>query len=106
MFKLSSEKISYLCLALAFGFVVWYFIALEWINPYLNEYDPYYHVAATKFLKEKGPNYDFRWAQFTTFKTSFADKEYLLHVLTLPFLYVTDNLIQAGKYAIVLLNIL
>jgi hypothetical protein len=106
MFKLSSEKISYFILILIFALVMWYFIALENINPYLNEYDPYYHVAAARFLKDYGPKYDFRWAQFTTFKTHFADKEYLLHALTLPFLYVTDDLIKAGKYTIIFLNVL
>jgi len=106
MFNLASEKISYFILILIFALVMWYFIALENINPYLNEYDPYYHVAAAKFLKDNGPNYDFHWAQFTTFKTNFADKEYLLHAMVVPFLYITDDLIKAGKYAIIFMNFL
>ena len=90
---------------LAFSFIL-YFSAFQFSSPSFFGIDDYYHVAVANFIKDYGPDYEFRWAQLSTFKDMFSDKDFLFHILIIPFLYLSDNLVLAGKYAIIFYNIL
>jgi len=83
-----------------------YSVFFQFIYPTFYQEDDYYHIAVSRFIKEFGPNYDFRWAQFSTFKEFFSDKDFLFHLFTIPFLFFSKNIILAGKYAIIFYNIL
>lgn len=99
----SRPKLILFCAAAA---VIACFIYLDFYSPVLYDPDSYYNIAVSGFIKNLGLHYQFRWAQFSTFKEHFADKDLLLHIVCIPFLYLTDNLVLAGKYSIVLCMIL
>ncbi|MDP2922631.1 MAG: hypothetical protein Q8O30_02775 [Candidatus Omnitrophota bacterium] len=100
------KKLSSLILALTFAFVLFYNIFIQFLSPALYEGDSYYHVAVANFIKNFGPRYEFRWAQFSTFTNSFSDKDFLFHVFIIPFLYLTNNILLAAKLAVVFYNAL
>ncbi|RJP29550.1 MAG: hypothetical protein C4533_00725 [Candidatus Omnitrophota bacterium] len=93
-------------LCLVFFLLVAYTIFLQFIAPVLYGEDSYYHVAVAKFIRQFGLHYDFHWAQFSTFKEFFSDKDLLFHVLICPFTYLTDNIVLAGKYAVIFFDVL
>lgn len=64
--------------------------------------DSYYHIAVSRFLKDYGPHYQFRWAQFSVLKDSFADKDILFHLTIVPFFSFSGDPVTAGKYAFIL----
>lgn len=74
--------------------------------PTFYEGDEYYHLALSGFLKDMGPRYDFHWAKFSTFRDNFSDKDFLFHLLIVPFLNLSGNLALDGKYAVIFFNIL
>jgi hypothetical protein len=94
-----------LALFIAVCFVVAYFAFLQFLSPALYCPDSYYHISVSRFIKDYGPRYDFHWAQISTFKYAFSDKDFLFHVLSIPFLYLSKNIIFAGKLAVVFFNI-
>jgi len=101
------EKIlSNFILFFVFSLIISYFIFLQFISPVLYEVDGYYHVAVSKFIKTLGLNYQFHWTQFSTFKDFFSDSDLIFHLLIIPFLFFTDNIVLAGKYGVVFYNIL
>lgn len=100
------KTISWLSLFIVFLCVVGYCVYLQYLSPTLYGIDSYYHVKVADFIKEMGPKYDFRWAQFSTFKEFFSDKDFLFHVLTIPFLYLSDNILISAKYAVIFYNVL
>lgn len=79
---------------------------LQFINPYLYECDGYYHIRAPYFIREFGLKYDFKWAQFSTFKKFFSDKELLFHILTLPFTFFKSDIHLQAKIAIIFFSLL
>jgi hypothetical protein len=91
----SSKFILALGIACAFLYVVY----LQFLSPAFCDPDSYYHIAVSNFIKSYGIHYPFHWAQFSTFRDSFSDKDILFHILNLPFLFLTHNLVLAGKYA-------
>lgn len=93
-------------LILIISLLIIYSIFVQFILPTFHEADEYYHVAVSSFIKNFGPHYNFRWAQFSTFKRFFSDKEFLFHIFTIPFLSLSKNLVLDGKYAIIFYNIL
>lgn len=72
----------------------------------LHDPDSYYNIALSDHIKDHGLRYQFRWAQFSTFKDSFADKDLALHIISMPFLYLTNDKVIAGKYASISLMVL
>ncbi|MFH1768746.1 MAG: hypothetical protein ABH858_06275 [Candidatus Omnitrophota bacterium] len=101
-----SKLLSRIALTSVLIYLIIYCVFIQFSSPTLYGADSYYHIAATRFLKDFGPRYDFPWAQFSTFKDFFSDKEFLFHLLTVPFLYLSDKIITAGKYAVIFYNIL
>jgi hypothetical protein len=71
--------------------------------PSLFDPDSYYNIAISKFIRDAGFHYEFKWTAFCAFNGSFADKDLLLHIATLPFLCVSANPALAGKLAIIAL---
>jgi hypothetical protein len=75
---------------------------LTFRSPALYDPDSYYNIAVSGFLKDSGVHHQFRWAQFSTFKDRFADKDFLLHAIDVPLLYLSNNIVTSGKYAVLL----
>lgn len=99
--SLSYNKASRLSIFLVASAILAYFASLQFSFPAFFDPDSYYNIAVSKFIKELGFHYKFHWAQFSTLKDSFSDRDLLLHILNLPFLYLFGNGILAGKCAIV-----
>ncbi len=81
MFNLKEKITSNLTLVIAFLAVLLFFGWLQFLTPTLYGFDGYYHVALSRLIEDSGPVESFRWAQFSTFKNFFSDKDFLLHVL-------------------------
>jgi len=88
-----------LCLGLYFAYIQ--FISVTFYDP-----DSYYHAAVSNIIKNSGFKYPFRWTQFSLFKDFFSDKDFLFHLISVPFFYLTDDLVRAGKYATIFYNLL
>ena len=76
---------------------------LQFLTPYLNGHDGYYHIKYSYLLARGELFQDFPWAQFSWWTDHFADKEFLFHVLLIPFTYLFDDLATAAKWATVIL---
>ncbi len=63
----------------------------------LYGYDGPYHFAYSRWLRDNGVSRQFPWWQETFLRDRFADKDFLYHVLLIPFTY--GDLQQAGKTA-------
>ena len=62
------------------------------LTPALLTVDAYYHAAVTGFIKDNGWFLrDFHWTQMSVMKNSYSDKDLLLHVLALPFAFLTSD---------------
>lgn len=72
-------------LILITGISVIFFI--QFMTPALYDADGYLHIRMAEFLKDLGPYYNFHWARFSTFNGNFADKDFLYHVLLIPFTF-------------------
>jgi hypothetical protein len=70
---------------LLFGIAV--IILAQFSIPTLFSADGYLHIRMAQFLKEWGPHYDFHWARYSVFARNFADKDFLYHVLLIPFTF-------------------
>lgn len=81
-----------------------YCIFLQFIAPVFYESDSYYHIAVSSFMKNFGWHYNFHWAQFSVYKDFFADKDFLFHLSTVPFLALSNDPVIAGKFAILFYN--
>ncbi|MCX5708260.1 MAG: hypothetical protein NTY14_04710 [Candidatus Omnitrophica bacterium] len=88
-------------LILSIGCAFLYVVFLQFVSPAFYDPDSYYHIAISNFIKHYGLRYPFDWVQFSVFKNSFSDKDIFFHILNLPFLFFTDNLVLAGKCAFV-----
>ncbi|MFA5156567.1 MAG: hypothetical protein WC532_04170 [Candidatus Omnitrophota bacterium] len=98
---LKENGISKLILALAIIAAFAYVVFLQFLSPVLYDPDSYYHIAVSGFIRNHGLRYPFHWAQFSVFKDAFSDKDILFHILNLPFLFLSDNPVTAGKYAFI-----
>lgn len=62
----------------------------QFSTPTLYDADGYLHIRMAEFLKDSGPRYNFHWARFSTFNGNFADKDFLYHLLLIPFTFFKD----------------
>lgn len=92
----------FLCLVFAITIIVF----LQCINPFLYDCDGYYHIKAPYFIREFGLKHDFPWAQFSTFKKCFSDKELLFHLLILPFTYIGKDFHMQARFSVIFFVIL
>ena len=70
-------------------------IAAEFSIPTLFGADGYLHIRMAEFLKLYGAHYNFHWARFSTFAQHFADKDFLYHVLLIPFTFLPNIFLGA-----------
>lgn len=75
----------------------WY---LQFTTPWISGYDGYYHIKYAWLLRENGIFQEFPWAQFSLWRDHFSDKEFLFHILLIPFTFFTD-LATGAKHAAV-----
>lgn len=106
MLSLKENKLFALILFFSCILILLYLAYLQFLWPTFYDADSYYHTAISNFLKNSEPRYDFSWNQFSTFKDFFSDNDFLFHVLIVPFLYIFDNIVTAGKYAVLFFNII
>lgn len=59
---------------------------VEFVKVDLVGHDAYFHTGYAKVLAEHGPMDTFRWNQASVLKNRYVDKEFLFHVLLIPFL--------------------
>jgi len=71
---------------------------LQFSIPTLFGADGYLHIRMAEFLKDYGPHYHFHWARFSTFTQNFADKDFIYHVLLVPFTFL-PNIFWGAKLA-------
>lgn len=76
------------------------FYHLQFTTPWISGYDGYYHIKYAQLLRERGIFQEFPWAQFSLWREHFADKEFLFHVLLIPFTFGAD-LATGAKHAAV-----
>ena len=66
------------------------FTLLATALPALYDNDSYYHLGVAKIYLERGFDIDFPWARFSVMRSGFGDKEFLFHVLLMPFASLRD----------------
>ncbi len=86
--------------------IISYCIFLQLASPTFYESDSYYHIAVSRFIKDLGFHYKFHWAQLSVYKDYFSDSGFLFHLFNVPFLSLSNDIVMAGKYAIIFYNIL
>ena len=69
-------------------------------NPYLSEFDSYYHVKMAELIRDHGIPRQFPWLQFTTLRDRFVDLELLFHVLLIPFVTVLGPILGSKVFQI------
>jgi hypothetical protein len=68
------------------------------------ERDEFYHARFANLLPQFGLSREFHWTQASTWKTQFCDKEFLFHVLMVPFARDTRDPLNGVKYFGVILQ--
>lgn len=63
---------------------------IQFLTPTLYGADGYLHIRMAEFLRDLGPRYDFHWARYSTFSTNFSDKDFLFHLILIPFTFFKD----------------
>ena len=102
----SSKKLPLVFLVFTLFSLILCFTILQFISPTLYGIDGYYHAAVSNIIKNKGINYEFTWAQFSLFKDFFSDKDLLFRLGSVPFFYLSRNIVLSAKYAIAFFNLL
>src|SRR5262245_6411154 len=69
--------------AVVWGSIVFAF--LQWSTPQLVDRDSLYHARYAQLLPERGLSREFPWTQESVWRDGFSDKEFLFHVLLVPF---------------------
>ena len=71
--------------------------------PAIYDNDSYYHLGVAKIYLERGVGIDFPWTRFSVLRDGFGDKEFLFHVLLMPFA-AFDDPNAGGLLAVAILN--
>jgi hypothetical protein len=61
------------------------FAGLQFSTPHLVDRDSLYHARYAQLMPERGLSRDFPWTQESVWRDAFSDKEFLFHVLLVPF---------------------
>jgi len=75
------------------------FARVQFASPGLPGADPYYHMKLTLLYRQQGIVTEFPWWRFTLLNDHWADKEFLVHYLFMPFTF--GDLAAGGKWAAV-----
>lgn len=68
--------------------------------------DGYLHIRMAEFLTERGFDRSFPWTQFSVFLDRFSDKDFLFHVILVPFTWFRDIFWGAKLAAATLFSLL
>jgi hypothetical protein len=80
-------------------------LRLQFSDSNLTENDGPYHIAMAQTIREHGITRKFEWTQFSVWKENYSDKDFLFHVMLIPFtLGDVDSAIIGGKIFLVLLT--
>jgi hypothetical protein len=71
----------------------------------LFERDGYYHARLAWMMPERWISQSFPWAQVSTWKDRYCDKEFLYHLLMMPFARLSDDPIMGARIFAVLLSV-
>ena len=74
----------------------------QFASTHLCGTDPYYHIKFAQLTRTQGPILDFPWAQWSSWRDAFFDKEVLYHLYLSLFTY--GDLMQGAKVANVILG--
>ena len=91
-----SKTSLFTALILILGITALFFV--QFSTPTLYDADGYLHIRMAEFLRDLGPRYNFHWARFSTFNGNFADKDFLYHVILIPFTFF-KNIFSGVKIA-------
>jgi hypothetical protein len=69
------------------------------------ERDAFYHARFSQMLPEHGLSRSFPWMQFTSWNESFCDKDFIYHLLLMPFCRFSSDALAGAKLATVVLNL-
>lgn len=75
----------------------------QFSSEYLCGTDPYYHVKLSQLVREGGPVVEFPWAQWSSWRDSFFDKEVIYHLYLAAF--TGSDVLVGAKVANVLLGV-
>lgn len=79
---------------------------VQFLTPTLYGADGYLHIRMAEFLRDMGPRYDFHWARFSIFSGYFSDKDFLFHLILIPFTFFKDIFLGAKLAAAVFASLL
>jgi len=79
-------------------------ILAQFAIPTLFDADGYYHIRMAKFITQYGPYLNFHWARYSILADHFADKDFLYHLLLIPF-SLLPNIILGAKIAATIFSI-
>lgn len=65
--------------------------------------DGYYHTRYSNLLPQRGLSREFPWTEHSLWRFRFSDKEFLFHVLLIPFCRNEASMVLGGKAAMALL---
>lgn len=95
------RALTWLAVVLATAWLAW----LQASFPGLYDLDSYFHVRAAEQLPTTGVSTSFPQATKSTWRDAYSDKDFLFHVLLVPFV-ADGDLVAGGKQAIVLCDFL
>jgi hypothetical protein len=90
-------------LGLAALFSAVFFSYYQFSSEYLCGTDPYFHVKLAQIIRQSGPVLDFPWAQWSSWRDGYFDKEVIYH-LYISF-FVGGDVLFGAKVANVLLGV-
>jgi hypothetical protein len=81
-------------------------LAYQSRRDYVTEMDSLYHVAMAQTIREHGITRQFEWTQNSVWRDRYSDKEFLFHVVLVPFCRGdAESAVRGGKTFIALLGL-
>ncbi len=80
-------------------------VTIAWITSAtsgLYGYDGWFHIRYAEILRSEGVSRSFPWWEETFLRDHYADKDFLYHVLLIPFTF--GDLVEGGKLAAILIG--
>lgn len=77
-------------------------------NPYVSEFDSYYHIKMAEIIQERGifnVLHNFPWMQFTILRDNYVDHHFLFHILLIPFISIFGPLLGAKIFEVLVVSL-
>ena len=94
MIKILFTALTHFAVFLLFAGYAWY---VQTLSANIPDTDPYYHIKLASILRNHGIIHEFPWTQFSSWKAGFFDKDFLFHVILIPF--AQGDLVWGAKIA-------